>query len=344
VTSGYTSEPSFGVFAFIYDTSVSTSQSPVVTQASSAYQAVGALVYAGSSLPYPNDPVVNWQDLPSSATALDAANLNEESAAIQQIQAFLPSMVASVIAADGTITMGGTSTARTVAVNTIAQSQVTGLVSALAGKVGSVTNTDGTIAVTGTATAPVVSLPASGYTQGGPWVSSVYGNQFENMERDDATSGVLMSSRTLLVLLGWCPASIYSTFKVFLSTIAAGTAGTISSALFSAATLTNTSWTRLGSGNVTMGSLTGSPAIISNSLAFTLASPAFVVLEMVATTAWGTTQPTFAAGGAVPAGLLNPTSGCPVLGTSSNTTAPGSTLNPTTGFTAGTQKVWCALA
>jgi hypothetical protein len=57
VTSGYTSESNYSVFSFTYDTSVSTSQSPVVTQSSSAYQSVGALVFAeapGGLFPSPS--------------------------------------------------------------------------------------------------------------------------------------------------------------------------------------------------------------------------------------------------------------------------------------------------
>jgi hypothetical protein len=41
---------------------------------------------------------------------------------------------------------------------------------------------------------------------------------------------------------------------------------------------------------------------------------------------------------------LNPSSGCPVAANLNASSAPGSTLNPTTGFTNMAQKVWCALA
>lgn len=49
VTSGYTLETISSVFSVIYNVSVSTSQSPVVTQGSSAYQTCGALIVAGST-------------------------------------------------------------------------------------------------------------------------------------------------------------------------------------------------------------------------------------------------------------------------------------------------------
>jgi len=57
-------------------------------------------------------------------------------------QSFLPSTatgVTSVTAADGTITVGGTSAAPTVAVGSVPQGQVTGLTASLAGKVGTST-------------------------------------------------------------------------------------------------------------------------------------------------------------------------------------------------------------
>jgi hypothetical protein len=228
--------------------------------------------------------------------------------------------VASVAAGDSTIRIGGTTTAPTVKVApaalTIAQSQVTGLATTL----------------------------APGYTAGGQWVDNVYGNQFENMERDDTitTPGVITTTnKTLLILLGLVPASTYSAFKVYVSVASAG-AGVTTCALYSSSSLTGTSWSRLGSGNVALSATTA--GLQSTSLAFTLASAAYVALEMVATTAY-TTYPTFLSGPAfVSAAFLNPASGCPVTGTTTGTTAPASTLNPTTGFTAGTQKVWCALA
>ena len=228
--------------------------------------------------------------------------------------------VGSVTAGDSTITIGGITTAPTVKVApaslTIAQSQVTGLTAALVG----------------------------GYTAGGQWAANVYGNQFENMERDDAitTPGVITTTnKTLLILLGLVPASTYSAFKVYVSVASVG-AGVTTCALYSSSSLTGTSWSRLGSGNVALSATTA--GLQSTSLAFTLASAAYVALEMVATTSY-TTYPTFLSGPAfVSAAFLNPASGCPVTGTTTGTTAPASTLNPTTGFTAGTQKVWCALA
>lgn len=232
--------------------------------------------------------------------------------------------VNSVANGDNTITIGGTTVAPTAKVNqpnlTLAQSQITGLSSAL----------------------------APNYSAGAQWAPNVYGTLYENLERDDANSTLIMASgfRTWLVLLGLVPAGTYSTFKLYLSAVATGTAGVYTCALFGGSSMTNTSWARLGSGNVTLPSLTGSPGLISTSLSFTLATPTYVALEMVVTTAPGTLYPTFAASGAVTSGatFLNPTSGCPVFGQLNASTAPASTLNPTTGFTAQAQKIWCALA
>lgn len=291
------------------------------------------------------DPLPHWSDSPSTSSPLDAANLNEYTTAVADNQTAITTLqsnvstltssvttlqsatnVNSVTAADSSITVAGTATAPTVAVAqsnlTLAQSQVTGLPAVL----------------------------ADTYAAGGGWAGNVYGTQFENTERDDVTGSLIMASgaRTWLVLLGLCPASTYASFKLYLSTAATGTAGVYTCALYSASSLTNTSWARLGSGNVTLPSLTGSPGIVSTTLAFTLSSPAYVALEMVVTTAPGTLYPTFAGtpvlgltGGST---FLNPASGCPVFGTLAATTAPASTLNPTTGFTNIAQKIWCALA
>lgn len=68
--------------------------------------------------------------------------------------------VTTVTAADGTITVAGTGAAPTVAVGTIAESQVTGLTTDLAAKVTGVTAGDGTITIAGTATAPTVAVNA----------------------------------------------------------------------------------------------------------------------------------------------------------------------------------------
>lgn len=68
--------------------------------------------------------------------------------------------VTGVTAADGTITIAGTASAPTVAVNAISESKVTNLVSDLAAKVTSVTAGDGTITVGGTTTAPTVAVNA----------------------------------------------------------------------------------------------------------------------------------------------------------------------------------------
>ena len=179
------------------------------------------------------------------------------------------------------------------------------------------------------------------YAAGGQWAPNVYGTQFENMERDDATGTYLMVTgfKTVLVLLGLCPAGTYSSFKLYVTT--AGTSSTLTTALYSASSLTSTSWARLGSGNVT--AAVTPVGLSTTSLAFTLASPAYVVLQMVLTTA--STFPAFAATPTgTPIALLNPVSGCPVTGTLNASSAPGATLNPTTGFTNIGQKIWCALA
>jgi hypothetical protein len=389
---------------------------------------------------YPSDPVPNWQDSPSAATPLDAANLNEDSAAIEQIQAFLPSLqlyipftavqTASTVAAVANqfVLVSTASTAVTVnfpvapanfavvGIKMVAQASTNMVTAQLGGSdtfdvtggsttatlkllnqgaiwqynsstavwvkisdnlplsqldlryVGSVAAGDSTITMGGTATAPTVKVAQANLTiaesqvtnltsnlnsafgAGGQWAPNVFSTQVENMERGVVGNSSLImtgTTRTWLILLGLCPASTYASFKLFLSPAASGTAGTMTCALFSGSSLTSTSWSRLGSGNVTMGSLT-TAGVITTSLAFTLASPAYVALEMVATTTWGTTQPSFAGSTALTltggSGFMNPASGCPVFGTASGTSAPGSTLNPTTGFTASAQKIWCALA
>lgn len=228
--------------------------------------------------------------------------------------------VTSVTAGDSSITMGGTTTAPTVKVAqanlTVAESQVTGLSATL----------------------------NATYSAGSQWAPNVYGTLFENTERDDVTGTYLMVSadRTALVLLGLCPASTYASFKLYVTTPAVG--GTMTAALYSASSLTSTSWARLGSGNVTP--IVTSGGLVSTSLAFTLASPAYVALEMVLTTAPTGAYPTFATttAAAVPTAFLQPASGCPVSAIGTATAAPGTTLNPTTGFTNLTQKIWAALA
>lgn len=210
----------------------------------------------------------------------------------------------------------------------------------------SVTGGDSSVTIGGTASAPTVAVNQAGvsglvnaYQQGGVWDYNVFGDLMSNMARDDATGTLAMASgsTTMLVLLGLTPAGSYSTFKLYVTAAAAST--TITAALFSASSLSSTSWARLGSGNVTP--VVTSPGLVSTSLAFSLASPAYVMLQMVRTA--GTNFPTFA-GAVVPAALINPPSGTPVNGGSSATSAPGSTLNPTTGFANSAAKIWCALA
>jgi hypothetical protein len=85
--------------------------------------------------------VPNWQDEPSTATPTNAANLNQYTFAVNDLDSrvtllntTVASKVASVTNADSTITMGGTATAPTVKVNAIAESQVTNLTTDLAAK------------------------------------------------------------------------------------------------------------------------------------------------------------------------------------------------------------------
>lgn len=209
--------------------------------------------------------------------------------------------------------------------------------------ISSVTNTDGSVMVGGTATAPTVSAGGLYYSAGGSWAPNVYGTIVENIERDDiGSSGIAMTSttKTWVILLGLCPGSVaFSTFKLYVTAAAAST--TITAALFGSFTLAGTSWSRLGSGNVTP--VVSATGLVSTSLAFSLPSPAYVALELVMTA--GTNLPSFLCGPtAISSAFLNPASGCPMFGTLNATTAPASTLNPTTGFAAQTQKIWCALS
>lgn len=289
----------------------------------------------------------NWQDSPSTATPLNSSNLSAYNTAVNGLDTRVSDLetevstlssevvplatldaryVGSVTAGDSSMTVGGSSTSPTVAVNqgslSIAPSQVSGLSAQL-------------------------SLLNSSYSQGGMWGPNVYGDLMSNMERDDATSAYLLvsgTSRTLVSLIGWSPSATYSVVK-FYETVASGSGGVMTLALYTATSISSTSWTRLGSGNVTQS--TSTAGLITVSLPFTLASPAYVLLQMVLTTApTSGAYPTLAVGGAVAAaGLLSPGTGlAPVSAISNGTSAPGSTLNPTTGFTAFAQKIWCALA
>lgn len=86
-------------------------------------------------MPY---PLPDWQDSPSTATHLSAANLNQINSAVNDLDTRMTGKVGSISAADSTVTIGGTAAAPTVKVNqanlTIAESQVTGLTADLAGK------------------------------------------------------------------------------------------------------------------------------------------------------------------------------------------------------------------
>lgn len=83
----------------------------------------------------------DWEDSPSTDTPLNATNLNLYTSAVDDLDSrvgvleAVPGGVSSVTAGDGTITVGGTSSDPTVAVNAIAESQVTNLTTDLAAKV-----------------------------------------------------------------------------------------------------------------------------------------------------------------------------------------------------------------
>lgn len=182
-----------------------------------------------------------------------------------------------------------------------------------------------------------------GYGHNGAWANSVYGDLVTNMNRDDADDIYQMTSttRTQLILLGLSPAGTYAAFRLHVNATITG--GTVSAALFSATNRTDTTWNRLGAGNATP-VLTGT-GIVSTSLAFTLASDQWVLLMLALTGTAPSVYPTFAAGAVATAtALVNPASGAPVSANANLTAAPGSTLNPTTGFTGLAQKIWCALA
>jgi hypothetical protein len=187
--------------------------------------------------------------------------------------------------------------------------------------------------------------PDDGYGAPGVWSKRVYGDLMSNMDRSAATSAyaMLSTTRTQLVLLGFTPAASYSTFRLWITTAANGSP-VATAALYSSATLTSTSWSRLGAGNVTP-TITAT-GLVSTSLSFTLGSDSWVLLELVITTTPTSIYPSFAAtptGGV--AAMLNPSgTTAPVSANANASSAPGSTLNPTTGFTALAQKVWCALA
>lgn len=185
--------------------------------------------------------------------------------------------------------------------------------------------------------------PPVGYGYAGAWGNRVYGDLMSNMNRDDADDIYQMTSttRTQLFLLGQSPAGTYAAFRLYVT--AAITGGTVNAALFSATNRTDTSWARLGAGNVTP-VLTGT-GVVSTSLAFTLASDQWVLLMLALTGTAPSVYPTFAAGAVVTASaFINPASGAPVSATANLTAAPGATLNPTTGYTGLAQKIWCALA
>jgi hypothetical protein len=112
-------------------------------------------------------PVITT-DSAGRVSGVTATNIQITESQVTNLTTDLGSKVSSVSAADGTITIAGTSTAPTVAVGSIAQSQVTGLTTALNAKAPTASPT-----FTGTLTAPVIvdsGLSVAGYvtnTSGG---------------------------------------------------------------------------------------------------------------------------------------------------------------------------------
>lgn len=189
---------------------------------------------------------------------------------------------------------------------------------------------------------------ASTRVTGSDFDRQVYGDLISNGHRDDAAATWAQTNtlRTFLVLLGRLPAGEpIAGFRMGRIVAAAGTVPALTCALFSSTALGATSWARAGAGNVTMAA-TGT-GIISTPLAVAAqASDLWYVLQVVLSGSI-TTYPSWASSPAVPAAaaaLVTPGTGSTtVSGTSSSVTAPGATINPTTGWTALGQKPWAAL-
>jgi len=179
----------------------------------------------------------------------------------------------------------------------------------------------------------------------GEWEIDTYLDLLANGHRDDAVATWAFSAtnRTLALLLGRAVAgSSFTGFRVFKTTAAVG--GTSAAALYTSPWRSATSWTRVGAGNVSP-TLTGTGQL-EVPLPFTLDQDAFVLLLWTLTGTAPTTYPVLAATPAGQAALLNGGTGSPlavVSGASAGTAAPAATLNPTTGFTAQTQKPWATL-
>jgi hypothetical protein len=177
----------------------------------------------------------------------------------------------------------------------------------------------------------------------GDWDRAVFGDICSTGHRDDATGTQAMSTtiRTHMLLLGRVPAGQAIAGFRMARTVAA-VAGVGSAALFSSATLGATSWARYGTAVAPV--LTGT-GIISTAYAIPAqASDLWWVLQYTLTTA-PTTYPTFAGSPALTAAVaaLHLVGTQPVAGYSSGATAPGATLNPTSGWTTNTIKPWAAL-
>lgn len=219
---------------------------------------------------------------------------------------------------------------------------------------GAVTSADGSIAVGGTLSATTLAVNQAGVSglvnasqAGGIWNYNVYGDLMSSISRDDCLGSVAYSSslKTQLVMVGLCPAQSYNTLKLY-NTVNANGSPVITAALFGSTSLSSTSWSRLGSGNVTFSALT-TAGLLSASLPFSLSVPTYVIAQLVLTTAPTSTYPSLSCGStatAAPAALINNPSGAYVSANGTSATAPGATLNPTTGFAAQGYKIWCALA
>jgi hypothetical protein len=192
----------------------------------------------------------------------------------------------------------------------------------------------------GTATQGNDARLLAGYGHAGLWDSNVYADLCSNGARDDATGTWAFSAtnRTLVLLLGLVPAGTYTGFRLFRTTAITG--GTVSANLFTSATRTGTSWAQAGSNVTPVLSATG---LVDTACALTLASPTWVALQIVLTGTAPSVYPVLAATPAGQAALINPATGSVVSGASNGTTAPATTLNPTTVFTTQTQKPWASL-
>jgi len=171
-----------------------------------------------------------------------------------------------------------------------------------------------------------------------------FGDLCSTCDRDLATGTQAMSAtiRTHVLLLGRVPAGQAITGFRMARTVAA-VGGVASAALFSSTTLTATLYGR--SGTAVAPTLTGTGVISTPYAVAAQPNDLWWILQYVLTTA-PTTYPTFVASPAVASqatGLRTISGSQHVAGYSSGTSAPGATLNPTTGWTVNANKPWAAL-